>query len=110
VNNVLEYNGYLGSVEYSSADEVFFGRVLGISDRITYDGDSVATLKQDFVSSIEDYIESCAEIGKEAERSYNGNLDIQIEPDLHRKLVSYSLTRNQSLDKTVKEALSVYVG
>ena len=110
MNNILEYNGYLGSVEYSSADEVFFGRILGITDRITYDGDSATSLKQVFIEAVEDYLESCAEVGKEPEKSYNGSLGIQIEPDLHRKLVSLSAIRNQPLDTTIKEALSLYVG
>jgi len=110
MNNMLEYNGFLGSVEYSSVDEVFFGRILGIGDRITFEGDNAASLKQDFIDSVEDYLESCIEIGKEAEKSYSGNLDIQIEPDLHRKLVGLSSSRNQSLSTTIKEALSQFVG
>jgi len=44
MNNTLEYNGFLGSVEYSAADEVFFGRIVGITDHITYDGFSIFQL------------------------------------------------------------------
>lgn len=30
MSNTMEYKGYLGSVEFSEADGVFFGKVLGI--------------------------------------------------------------------------------
>ena len=109
MNNMLEYKGCLGSVEYSAADEVFFGRVLGITDRITYDGDSVQSLKNDFEEAIDDYIESCAELGKEPEKSYRGDLDIHVAPELHRKLIIFSNYHNQPIDKTVEEALYQYV-
>ena len=41
MNDILEYKNYYGSVEYSSADEIFHGRILGITDHITFEGDSV---------------------------------------------------------------------
>ena len=61
MNETLEYKGCRGSVEYSAADKVFHGRLLGISDRITFEGDSVDSLQKDFEAAVEDYLESCAE-------------------------------------------------
>ena len=106
MNNILEYNGFLGSVEYSAADEVFFGRIIGITDHITYDGDSVQKLKRCFKDAVEDYIESCFELGKEPEKSYSGKLEVLVSPDLHRRLIGFSIQRNQPINKTVEEALS----
>ena len=80
-------NGYLGSVEYSAADEVFFGRIVGITDHVTYDGDSVQSLKRCFEEAVEDYIESCSELGKEPEKSYNGKRKRAMG-------VKYSVTNN----------------
>lgn len=39
MKNVLEYKGYLGSVEFSADDEVFFGKITGIRDVVTFEGD-----------------------------------------------------------------------
>ena len=54
-------------------------------------------------------MESCAEIGKEPEKSYDGRLDVSVPPDLHRKLISFSIQRNQPLAKTVEDALRKFV-
>ena len=110
MSNVLEYRDYLGSVEYSSPDEIFYGRIIGISDRITYDGDSVKNLKSAFQEAVDDYIESCAEVGKEPEPTCIGRLDVQVAPELHRKLLGFAASHNRSLDETVEEALRQYVG
>jgi predicted HicB family RNase H-like nuclease len=109
MSDMLEYKGYLGDIEYSKADGVFYGRVLGITDHITYDGDSVKTLQCDFEEAVDDYIESCFEIGKDPEKSYEGSLHLNIHPDLHRKLVHFSSMLNQPLNKTVEDAINQYV-
>ena len=41
----MKYKDYSGSVEYSDEDGVFFGRIIGINDRITFDGDNVKSLR-----------------------------------------------------------------
>jgi predicted HicB family RNase H-like nuclease len=40
-NNMFEYRGYYGSVEYSLEDECFFGEIMGISDLVLYEGDNI---------------------------------------------------------------------
>ena len=38
MNNIMEYKGYVGSVEFSEKDEVFYGKVQGIRSLISYEG------------------------------------------------------------------------
>ena len=109
MNEMLEYKGYLGSVEYSSVDEIFYGRIIGISDRITFDGDGVKSLKRNFEEAVDDYLESCAELGKEPEQPYRGYFDVRISPELHKKLVIFSTTHKRSLNTVVEEAIRSYV-
>ncbi len=52
----LKYKDYTASVHYSADDEVFFGKVLGINDLITFEGSSVNELKAGFAEAIEDYL------------------------------------------------------
>ena len=40
----MGYKGYLGSVEFSEEDEIFFDRGLGIRSLISYEGDNVKAL------------------------------------------------------------------
>lgn len=37
----MGYKGYLGSVEFSEEDEIFFDRGLGIRSLISHEGDNV---------------------------------------------------------------------
>ena len=38
MKNTMQYKGYVGSVEFSEEDGLFFGRILGIRSVISYDG------------------------------------------------------------------------
>lgn len=83
---------------------------IGINNHIIYEGDSVQTLQDDFISAVEEYIETCAELGKEPEKAYKGSFNVRIEPDdLHRHLVVYSLSHRKSLNSTVAEAIKSYL-
>jgi len=61
----MKYKNYYGSVEFSNEDSIFWGKIIGINDHITYEGDSVETLRNNFQEAVEDYFEICKEIGKE---------------------------------------------
>ena len=57
MNNTMEYKGYLGSVEFSEADALFFGKVLGVRALISYEGENARDLVEDFHSAVDDYLE-----------------------------------------------------
>lgn len=61
MNSTMEYKGYLGSVEYSENDHVFFGKVQGIRSLVSYDGATVAELENAFRDAVEEYLALCAE-------------------------------------------------
>ena len=53
----LKYKGYTGSVEYSEEDNCLFGKVQGMSKHaITYEGQTLDELRQDFEGAVEDYL------------------------------------------------------
>ena len=110
MKNTLCYKGYYGSVEFSDEDNVFFGRIIGINDRITYEGDNADALRHDFEEAVEEYIETCAQLGKEPEKAYKGTFNVRIEPMLHRQLALYSASNGRSLNSTVEEAIRNYIG
>ena len=59
VNDVLTYKGFIGSVRFSAQDDVFFGKVEGVNDLITFEGDSVKELKNAFCYVIDEHIKDC---------------------------------------------------
>ena len=38
VKNVMTYKGYMARIEFDPRDNIFFGKVMGIEDSITFHG------------------------------------------------------------------------
>ena len=57
MNNTMKYKGYVGSVEFSEEDALFFGKVLGVRALISYEGENARDLVEDFYSAVDDYLE-----------------------------------------------------
>ena len=57
----LKYKNFIGSVEYSETDKILFGKVLGIRGLISYEGQNVEELEQDFRAGVDEYLEICTE-------------------------------------------------
>ena len=71
MNNTMEYKGYIGSVEFSEQDGVFFGKVQGIHSLISYEGTTTNQLESNFHGAIDDYLRICEAEGR-AEGNRNG--------------------------------------
>lgn len=52
----MEYKGFIGSVEFSEADGVYFRKVQGIQSLVSYEGNNVEELTDDFRCAVDDYI------------------------------------------------------
>jgi len=109
MSNLMEYKGYYGTVEYSSNDNVLFGKVLGVNSLVSYEGNSVESLKEDFEGAIDDYLELCNENGVEPEKAYKGNFNVRVTPELHKTLALYAASHGQTLNSTVEDAIKRYV-
>ena len=112
MNNILEYKGYNGTVEYSAEDNILFGRVIGIKGLISYEGQSVEELKADFEGAVDDYLEYCGQNSIEPEKTYKGSLNVRISPETHRMaaLIAFSehISLNQFIENSVSEKIATY--
>ena len=109
MSQVLTYNGYTGSMEFSVEDNCLYGRILGISDLISYEGETISELKEDFENAVDDYLALCAEIGKEPQREYRGTFNVRISSELHRKAAIEAAKEKQSLNWVVGKAIELYL-
>lgn len=106
MNNIMQYKGYVGSVEFSENDNVLFGKVQGIRSLISYEGTTVQELLDDFHGAVDDYLALCAEEGIEPEVPYKGSVNIRFKkPDTHRRAAIYALTHDQSLNSFIDECV-----
>ena len=105
MNNTMEYKGYLGSVEFSEEDALFYGKVLGIRALISYEGTNAAELVADFHGAVDDYLELCAQTGTEPEKAYKGSFNVRISPELHKQAVIAAMSHNMSLNSFVETSI-----
>lgn len=108
MKDILVYKEYIASVHYSTEDEIFFGKIEGINDLITFEGKSVAELKKAFKEAIEDYIKLCTVIDKEVSKSYKGSFNVRINPELHKKAAKKAIMDGISLNQLIEKAI-IYV-
>ena len=109
MKSTMSYKDYYGSVEFSDEDSTFFGRIIGINDHITFEGDNVESLRSDFQDAVDEYLEICMQMGKEPEKLYKGTFNVRIEPSLHKELAIYSASHGKTLNSTVEEAIRNYI-
>ena len=105
MKNTMEYKGYVGSVEFSEEDEIFFGRVLGIRALISYEGTSAKELIDDFHTAVDDYLILCEEHGMEPEKAYKGSFNVRVSPELQQAAAICAAAQQISLNSFVESAL-----
>lgn len=83
MSKTLSHQGYRAVVEFDAEDEIFAGRILGINDVVGFHGSSVEEVKAAFVEAVEDYLETCAKLGKKPDKDFSGNLMLRVDPSVH---------------------------
>ncbi len=109
MSDVLRYKDYCGSVEYSSADSCLYGKVLGINDLISYEGQTVEDLRHDFEGAIDDYLDTCSAIGKQPEKEYKGTFNVRISPELHKRASIEAVREKESLNWIIGKAVEQFL-
>jgi predicted HicB family RNase H-like nuclease len=102
----MKYKGYTGLVELEEGSDVLFGRVIGLRDVITFQGESVAEVTQAFHDSVDDYLEFCAARGEGPEKPYSGQFVLRIDPRLHRELANAAEEVATSLNAFIESVLT----
>ena len=105
MKNLMEYKGYIGSVEFSQDDCLLYGKVQGIRSLISYEGKTAEELVNDFHGAIDDYLDLCTEEGKEPEKAYKGSFNVRISPELHQKMAIYTMEHDISLNSFVERSV-----
>ena len=101
----MTYKGYSARISYDDEDGIFTGRIAGIIDGVGFHADNVKALREAFHEAVEDYIETCAAIGKEPHKPYSGQMMFRVSPEVHRKAALAAELSGKSLNKWAEEAL-----
>lgn len=106
---MIDYKGYTGVFEFDPTIDAFHGRVVGLQDVVTFEGSSVEELRRAMEESVEDYLELCAEAGKEPERPYRGEFLVRTTPELHRAVATAAEAAGMSVNAWVETTITSVV-
>ena len=103
---MMEYKGYLGTVEYDAEARIFHGDIINTRDVITFQGTTVNEIEKAFKDSVNDYLAWCKEDGVEPEKPYSGKFNVRLPPELHRQIAILAKKRRVSLNNIVEKAIT----
>lgn len=106
---ILKYGEYEGSAVVDMDRGVCRGKVLYINDLVTYEAENPKLLQKEFEAAVDDYIETCKEVGKEPQRAFKGVFNVRVAPELHREAVRRSDAEGCSLNELMGNALNAYL-
>lgn len=105
MKDALTYKGFIGSVHYNANDRVFFGKLEGINDLVTFEGTTVDELENSFKFMVDEHIIDCEEEGIPVEKSYKGTFNIRLNPGIHKKAAQLALLKGITLNQLVQKAI-----
>jgi len=109
-NDLFEYQGYYGSVQYSKEDDCLYGRIEFIDDLVLYDGKSLPELRAAFEHAVDDYLEQCRLNGQEPNVTCKGSFNVRLGSELHRRAAVAAKQAQQTLNEFVKDAVVQKLG
>ncbi len=103
--NTLKYKDFIGSVAFSEADGVFFGKIEGIDGLVNFEGESVTELTEAFHEAVDDYLAYCKEEGIVPHKSYSGSLNVRLTPDIHSRIAVLAKQTGVSINAFIRNAV-----
>jgi predicted HicB family RNase H-like nuclease len=104
--DAMEYKGYRGAVRYSAEDRLLHGRILGIEDVVSFEGDGVPQLEKAFHEAVDDYLALCEKLGRAPDREYSGRIPLRIDSTLHRSVAIAAHAEAKSVNSWIADALA----
>jgi len=94
-------------LRYISAPEMryFSVKYLALTTWSVLKGASVKDLKKAFKEAVEDYLDTCVQLGKTPEKTYKGTFNVRVPATLHKKASLFAAVNNITLNEFVKTAL-----
>jgi predicted HicB family RNase H-like nuclease len=107
--NILQYKDYEGTAELDMDRGLCRGKILFISDLIIYEAATPLELQHAFEHAVDDYIETCQELGIEPKKPLKGQFNVRISPELHRAASIVAIKQGISLNEVVARSISSFV-
>ena len=103
--NTMSYKGQIARIEFSEADGLFLGRLLGINDVVGFHADNVPGLHAAFEEAVDDYLETCIKGGKPPQKPASGKMMLRVPPEVHRAALVAAQAAGTSLNQWAAQVL-----
>ncbi len=103
----MMYRGFAALVEFDPQDVLFVGRVAGLNDVVGFHASDADQLVDAFHEAVDDYLQTCARVGKQPEKPYSGKLMFRVDPEVHAKAALAAALTGLSLNAWAEEVLRV---
>lgn len=104
--NTMTFKGYTARVEFDDRDNILVGHILGMTDVVSFHADDVLGLRAAFEEAVEDYLETCAKLGKPAVKTASGKLMLRVPPEVHSAALIAAKATGQSLNQWAAKVMA----
>ena len=105
MTSAMTCKGCSARIGYDDEDGIFVGRIAGIRDGVGFHADNVQALQEAFHEAVEDYLHTCARVGKKPRKPYSGRMMFRVNPEVHRKAALAAELSGKSLNQWAEEVL-----
>ena len=106
----MTYKGYSARVEFDAEDRIFFGRLAGIEDIVSFHGSTVDELEASFREMVDHYLEVSERTGRKPQKPYSGNLMLRVPPEVHAKVAVAAELSGKSINQWAADVLGRAAG
>ncbi len=106
MKNTLTYKNLTALIQFSAEDHLFVGRLIGIEDVVGFHAGTVANLESAFEEAVDDYLDSCRQLGRPPLKAASGDLMLPVPPKIHAEALRAAQAAGKSLNQWAAEALS----
>jgi predicted HicB family RNase H-like nuclease len=103
MRNRLNYKGYAATIEFDAEDRLFFGRLVGITDIVTFHGETVDELIHAFETAVDGYLEMSTQLARQPQKPYSGRITLRIPPNTQAKAAVRAAQEGKSLAQWAQE-------
>lgn len=83
---LLTYRGYSACGDIDEKTDLIKGRVIDVSDSITFEGESVSEFKKAFYDAIDSYLEFCEAENRKPDKPFSGVITYRTTGERHRAI------------------------
>lgn len=104
--NTMIFKGYAAKIEYSDDDACFIGHIAGIKDVIGFHAETVKELRAAFEEAVDDYLATCAKLGRAPQKPYSGKLMLRVPPEVHARAAMMAQAHGLSINQWASDVLA----